>query len=299
MRTLIADGLRNFHCNRRLWGWLYLGKLAATLIFTLPVFIMVNPSLEYSDYAVPLLKSWSVGVIWELTMTHEQLFPTFLSVLLFLSLLVFLVKQFLNGGIYVSFLANTKTGVREFFAEGAALFTGNLKISLFMLVIYVPMLIASQIVVELVPADLFGSFGAFAFTKPIARVVLLYLFMITVSILSDCLRLHLVLHPAARFGERLREATNFYLVRLVKLNVLYYLYFVPFVLIWLLVEKLALTVTGGLGSVVGVWLELALFQLCSLLRTGQSLAFTASLAGPARGALGGRFVVDRKESMGD
>jgi hypothetical protein len=66
---------------------------------------------------------------------------------------------------------------------------------------------------------------------------------------------------------------------------MYHLYFVPMVLLWLLIEKLALVVTAGLANMIGVFLELLLFQVCSLARTGHSLLFVATVGPMAREAI--------------
>jgi hypothetical protein len=59
----------------------------------------------------------------------------------------------------------------------------------------------------------------------------------------------------------------------------YFLFcFVPFVIVWLAIERLAFGVTAGMGTFAGVVIELVLFQVCSFVRTGQSLLFTASAA---------------------
>jgi len=47
---------------------------------------------------------------------------------------------------------------------------------------------------------------------------------------------------------------------------------------WLLIEYLAVQTTRGLGNMFGVMLELILFQICSFLRTGQSLLVPATFA---------------------
>ena len=58
----------------------------------------------------------------------------------------------------------------------------------------------------------------------------------------------------------------------------YAAYFVPFVLVWLAVEGLALVITGGMGNMFGAVIEFLLFQICSLVRVWQSLSGTLALA---------------------
>jgi hypothetical protein len=70
------------------------------------------------------------------------------------------------------------------------------------------------------------------------------------------------------------------------------------VILWLIIEKTALVVTGGLGNIIGVFLELIVFQICSFARTGQSLLFTATVGPMARETLTARPDVPQPEEVG-
>lgn len=281
----VAAGWRNLRESFPLWGWMYLGKLILALAFTLPILAVVNATLDNSTYASVLLKSWSLDVITELMHHHRDVIPAFVSVLIFYAVIVFLFKQFLNGGIYHTFLSPSKVNLRKFFAQSAALFRGNLKVSLLMFLIYLFLAFVSQALAGFMPPDLAGHFGVAAAGGLVVRGVILYLFLISGSIFSDVLRFRLAAHPDQKFSQHLKAGVDFYLRAFVKLNGLYYVYFIPMVVLWLMIEKAALTVTGGLANIFGVFLELILFQLCSFARTGQSLLFTATLGPIARTAL--------------
>lgn len=280
----MQQGWVNFRKSLAMAGWLYLGKLILSLVFTLPLLAVINATLDNSAYASVLLKTWSLDVILELIHRHEDALPAFVSVLIFYAVAVFLFKQFLNGGIYSTYLRGSAVNVRQFFAESGALFRGNLKIAFFMLFVYFIMALISQAISAAIPSDITGHFGAASFGGTFARIGVLYLFLITASILSDLLRFRLVAFPDQRFFEQLRPAVDFYFRRIVKLNGIYYLYFIPMVLLWLVIEKLALVITGGLANMIGVFLELLLFQICSLARTGQSLLFVATVGPMAQQA---------------
>jgi len=294
MQVIVA-GWVNFRKSFALAGWLYLGKLVLALVFSLPLLAVINASLDNSAYASVLLKTWSFDVFVELMHRHQDVVPAFVAVLIFYSIAIFLFKQFLNGGIYFTYLAAKGANLRVFFAESAHLFRGNLKISLFMLFLYSFLVVLSQSIAALLPADITGYFGAAAFGGVFFHIVCLYIFLICGSILSDVLRLRLAACPKQKFMEQLRPAINFYLRRFVKLHSIYYLYFIPMVVLWLIIEKLALVVTGGLASMIGVFLELVLFQICSFARTGQSLLFTASVAPLAREGFAGAIDEQRFE----
>ncbi|MCP4684386.1 MAG: hypothetical protein GY867_02960 [bacterium] len=285
----VARGWQNFRRHFAVAGWLYLGKLSLSLVFALPLLAVVSGTLDNSAFASVLLKTWSFDVIRELLHRHEEVLPAFVAVLIFYSVAVFFFKQFVNGGIYFTFMAARGVVVKSFFAEAAGLFRGNLKISLFMLFVYSTLAIMSQSVAAMIPEDLTGHFGEAAFGGAFMHLVCLYVFLIPASILSDVLRLRLAAFPDQKFLSQLRPAVNFYLRRFVKLHSIYYLYFLPMVILWLIIERSALALTGGLANIIGVFLEMVLFQLCSFARTSQSLLFTASIAPLTSDALGGRF----------
>jgi hypothetical protein len=297
--AMVSDGVVNMRRHFALWWWLYLAKLLLALVITLPLLAVTDAVLSTSAFGGALLRSWSVDVLAELILTQERLLPVFVLVLFSYSALVFLFKQFINGGIYTSLLAKRPLGRRQFFAESAAGLRGNLKISLIMAVIYLLLAVVSQTVAEMFPADLFGNFGWGTFLNLFVHWAFLYLFLIAGSVFSDLLRLHLAAQPESRLLKRLKTMLVFYRSRFVKLNGVYYLYFVPLVIIWLLIEKLALAITGGLGTMVGVILELALLQFCSWLRTGQSLLFSATAAPMLRDAFPGQVIAGRGETESD
>jgi hypothetical protein len=274
----IQTGIHELKARFRLWNWLYVVKLGLALVFTLPVLAVVSAKVDYSSYAAPLLETWSFDVIYELIGTSPDLAPVLIAVLLFYGLAAFLIGQFLNGGIYSSFLSDRPLRLREFFAEAASLFRMNMKVSLLMLPVYVTLFLVAGTIAEVVPSDLFGHFGLATVGGLGVRVALMYVAFIFGSAFSQILRLFLTADPNVPVLKIIRPAVDFYLRRAVKLNGIYFLYFVPFVLIWLLAEYVGASVAAALGSVAGVMIEMFLFQACSWLRTGQSLAFTATAA---------------------
>jgi len=280
MAGVLSDGMSNCRRNFSVWCFLYFSKLLLAALFAIPLFIIVNANVEISRFATTLITSWSLDVISELAMTRENVFTSFLLLLMFYAVVVFLFRQFVNGGIYHSLLARHKVSTRDFFGEAAVLFTGHLKVSALMCLIYIPLVIlviASQIVASLLPDSLFMNFGAIPLCRILARIALVYPFLILGVILSDLLRFRLTTHPSERLPAGLKAAMDIYRTNFVQLNGIYYLYLLPFVAIWIVIEWLAMQLTGGLANTFGVLLELLLFQLCSFLRTGQSLLYMATV----------------------
>jgi len=276
MAGIVRTGWAGWRRNGSLWTGLYLVKLLLAVIVTIPVMSMVNGSVDNALYATPLLSEWSLDAIGEVVLTRPNLASVFFVSLGFFALLVFFLKQFANGGIYVSLLRGQLLSARSFFAEAGAQFGGNLKISLIMLPVYGLLALVAFLTIPLIPSDVFGSFSNGALAGLQARMALLWIIFIAGSILSDLLRLSLAARPELSVRQHWSDAFRLYRGRFVKLNGLYYLYFIPFVVVWIGFEKLALVVTGGMANVGGVMMELVLFQICSWLRTGQSLLFTST-----------------------
>ena len=158
------------------------------------------------------------------------------------------------------------------------LFTGNLKISLLMAAIYFVLGVLGLFFGAMVPEGPFRQFSAVSLAPVFLRGAVLYIFVIFGGVLSDLMRLRLSANPSTALRDIFRETWDTYRRHFVKLIGVYYLFFVPFVIIWVVIELLTIRVTGALAGVIGVLIELALFQLCSFLRTGQSLLTTATFA---------------------
>lgn len=278
MARLVSRGIDNCRKNFAIWYLLYFGKLILAAAFSIPLLTIINMTVENSRYAGALLGGWSLDVIGELGRARENVFTSFLIVLMFYSVIVFLFKQFLNGGIYSSLLARRKLDRRDFFGQSAGLFVGNLKVSALMALVYVLLLMVALTAGSFVPEKPFQGFGAVALYPMFLRIALLYPFLIAGTILSDVLRFRLAAHPAEAFRLTLRAAVDTYRSRFVQLNGIYYVYFLPLVAVWLLAEWLAVQVTSGMGNMLGVLLELILFQVCAFLRTGQSVLGSATIA---------------------
>lgn len=273
----LREGWTNWRANIALVPALYGLKLALALLFTLPIFVMTSASIEYSAYPTRLVSGWDLDVISELFRANEGVAPTMLVVLISFVIIAFLVKQFLNGGLYSTYLKG-RLGLAAFLYESARQTTTNLKISILMLPVYLLLIFMGGQISRLIPSTLTGRFGAAALGAPIASVVVIAAFVLIGVIISESLRLHRAMHPERHGFRRVRDTLDFLRRNGVRLYGYYLVYLVPFVAIWLIVEMAALSITGGLANGLGVLLELLLFQICACVRTGQSLLFTATVA---------------------
>jgi hypothetical protein len=282
VRETIAQGIAAFRHNLVLCGWLYLLKLALALMVTVPLLIQIQLDLENSLFARPLLGDWSFGVIAELFSNRTNLATSMMLFLGCVAALALILKQFLNGGIFSTLLRGGRADIQGFFSDGAKLFVGNMKITIIMAIIYALLLIPGNFLIKLVPSDLFGHYNNPQVYVAVARYIVLYIIFVLAGILSDLARFRIAAFPGDRISLSFRWALNFYRANWVQAIGIYAICFVPFVLFWLVVERLALVVTGGLGNMLGVIVELLLFQSCSLVRTGQSLLFASSAAAMIR-----------------
>ncbi|PWB75952.1 hypothetical protein C3F09_01445 [candidate division GN15 bacterium] len=278
MRALIGHGWRAFYSNRKLWLYLYLVKLGLALVVTIPVLITVQSALENTLYSTPLLKEWSLKVIGELIFQRPFVLGYAVVATVIFALLVVLIRQFLNGGIYRAYASGARVTAREFFVAAGTRFGVHLRITGLMTIAYLLLLgigiwfgsFAGRIITSTAPESGGVAFGVW--------LGVIGLFLTPAIAFSDTIRAASVRAGDTTLRPLMMEAFAFYRSRWVQLIGTYLLLFVPFVLLWALVEKSALLVTGALASKAGVFVELLLFQICSLLRTGQSLLFTASVA---------------------
>lgn len=289
MPGVVNTGVKNFRRNLPLWGGLYVAKLLLALLFAMPFLIMIEGSLANSPYARALMSSWSLDVMIELFTVRENVLSTFMVILFFYAVAVFFLKQFLNGGIYYTYLSSGRTNLFTFFGEGARQFRGNLKISLVMIVIYLIALLIGSFVSALVPGDWFGYFGSGGIRAVLARTVVVFLFLIAAFVLSDLLRLRLAAFPNELLSVSFRAVIAFCRENFVKCYGIYLLYFAPLVVICFLFERLSIATTAAIAGMIGVIIELALFQISAFLHVGQSLIFTASLAPLLKRSQPGRF----------
>ena len=289
MGETIRQGLVGFRANIRIWLWLFVGRVGLALLLTLPLLAVADSSLSNSTFASALSRSWSLDVLNELFSSSENLLTTFLVVLVFYSVLVFLLKQFVTGGICYSFLSNKRVTARDFFGESGRLFVANLKISLVMLAVYFVLVIIGSMLARLLPVGVFGHYGSAGLLTLIGRFAVVALVLAVGTLFSDLFRLRVTAYPDLPIGESFRVTFDFYRGRLVKCYGIYLVYAVPYGLLWLLIEWLTVQLTGGLGSMVGVILEMVLFQLCVLAQQAQSLLVTATLAPMLRKEHPGRF----------
>lgn len=275
----LARGWSNFRRSYRLWPGMFALKLGLALLFTIPVWMVVGYSLEHSVAGSLLSERWSLDVLTELIASNSGAAVAFLVILVAYGTAAFLIKQFVNGGIYGAYLRRDLNRAGGFFAASGAGFTGHLMISLVMIPVYLILLFMGQALSTVLPSHLFGQFGTEYMAGRALQVAVVVAFILMGVMVSESLRFRKTACPNECFRELVSGSLDFLRVRGVRLYGYYIVLFVPFVMLWVLVENLALVVVAGVPGLIGILFEMILFQLCSFVRTGQSLLFSA-IVGP-------------------
>jgi hypothetical protein len=288
MVSMMKSGWRRFTAARHLWIGLYLLKLALALVISLPALAVMQAQLDQSLYATPLLKSWSLAIVGELVRERHAVLGSLLTVLFFYTLLVLAIRQFLNGGIYSTYLSHSRLSRKEFFGRCGELFVRHVRVSGLMLIMYAILLGVGMLVASIVGGVLSGLIPDSSSLVIIVWLGIVFLFMVPGLAFSDVFRAAATLNSVESTRDTWKTAMVFFRLHWVQVVGTFLTMFVPFLVVWIVIEKLALVVTGGLGNKLGVLLELILFQSCSLIRTGQSLLVTATITDRyARAAVNG------------
>lgn len=271
-------GVRTIRANGPLWIGLYLGKLILAAVVTIPMQMIIYSQVDFSELASTLLGEWNLGLIAELAAARPNVITTLILVVFMVAGLAFLIRQFLNGGIYAALSGRSADDAEGFFANCGKMFLIHMRISAVMAPLYLGLLIIALIVVAAIPNRLFGLWGNGWLYTVLVRFGVTGAILTAGSVCSDIVRLQATRYPQAKLGFWIREALNYLRHRIVQTVGVYLLYAIPMAAIWLLIERVALAVTGGLQNMLGVVIELVLFQVCSLLGVGQSLLFVATVA---------------------
>ncbi len=282
---------------RGLWLNLYLVKALTATAFILPLYLVTDSYLSSSLYSRRLLGDWDISVLIELFGGRIDLVPVFLLFGLAAAIIFLLIMQFLNGGIYYLAVSGKISPVQwsDFWSECGTNFKAHLKITAMMIVVYLVLLIAGLIFVNMVGMAGGKLTGKSAMYMAGAKALILMVIMTTASTFSDAVRAAITARPGVSFRESLRTGSDFFRPRVLRLAGFYFLTYLPFLATWILVEILALWTVGFLGNVVGIFLEFILFQICSFSRTGQKLWYLFFIGGRFREAVPGRFLPQQAE----
>lgn len=296
MKALI-ESAKKLMPARFLWLGLYLVKAILALIVVIPVFLSANAALSSSVFSRPLVESWDMSILVELILQKDDAIGLFAGYMLAAAVLYLVIMQFINGGLYFVVVSGRKMSEsgKEFWYECGARFMGHLKITGVMLVVYMMLLFSALFVV-----NVFGVFGqtlmgTSALIFMFGKLIIIFLILLAASVFSDSARAALAAAPEKPFKDVLKIAADFFRPRFTRLISMYLLTYLPFIIIWLLAEYSAAAITGSMGGLAGIFLELILFQLAAGARTAQKLWYLFYMGGLFRENYAGRFLPRQAE----
>ncbi len=282
---------------KMLWLGLYSLKAIFAMIVAVPVYLTANAALSKAVFSKSLMSSWDVSVLVELVLQKGDAIGLFAGYMLAAAILYLIVMQFINGGLYYITVSGKKLSdaKQDFWTECGRRFFGHIKITLLMLIVYMMLLFSGLFIVNIFAALGQNLIGPPALIFLFGKLVIIFLILLAASVFSDSARAALAADPDKTFKEILKIAADFFRPRFTKIIGAYIVTYLPFVVIWLIVEYLALAVTGGIGGLVGIFLEFVLFQIASGTRTAQKLWYLFYLGGHFRASHSGRFVPQQVE----
>nr|MBN2278004.1 hypothetical protein [candidate division Zixibacteria bacterium] len=287
---------------RRLWLYLYLFKAIFAALLVLPFFMTVNAIAAPSPFSLTLLDHWDMSVIMELmTMTYTAA-PALLMIPVVGAIIYVVIMQFLNGGIYFLMISRgfEKVDWKEFYGECGINFGAHIKITLVMLIIYSLLIPSGMFFINM--AGLAGGnlIGLPAVLFALFKLLIMILILTAASIFSDSVRAACAAYPEKSIREKLKLGSGFLKLRLWRLLGIYIVTYVPFLIIWGISEWSALRVIILFPAALAILFEFVLYQLSSILRTGQKLWYLVIMGGIFRDSYPGRFLPNQIElPLGD
>jgi hypothetical protein len=289
--------LKNIRLLKKLWIGLFLLKFVMAGLIILPFTLVANSDLSLSAFSRSLVSDWDLSVILELFAQSPDFIPMLLGGVFAGAIIYLVIMQFLNGGIYFLMVSGRFENIdwREFFAECGGGFRHNIYITFLMFPIYLIFLISANVFVNMISFAANDLVGKTALVMMLIKLIIIFLVLLVVSIFADSARSAAAAYPDKNFREILKTAADYFRPRFRNITLIYILTFIPFLIVWGLVEKGALLATGHFAGFIGVALEFLLFQISSFVRTGQKLWFLACLGKDFRLLYQGRFLPKQAE----
>ncbi len=280
---------------RELWLGLYLLKFGLSLLIVIPFYLVNNSVLSSSVFSRPLIDSWDFSVLTEMFFGRGEVFAQYL-IFIFVGLVIYIaIWQFLNGGIYYLLVSGRfeKIDWRDFFAECGSGFNTHLKITMMMFVIYALLLFAGMFFVNIISVA-----GGHLVGKPVLvmfmfKLSILMLIMLAASIFSDAFRATVSAYPEKSLRESIRIASEYFKQALKRLLGVYMITFIPLLIFWLMAGLLSFSAISTIGGLVGISIEIIIFQFISILRTGQKLWYLTCFGKDYRSGNQGRFLPEQ------
>ena len=275
-----------------LWLLIYLLKAVMAIFLVMPFYATYDSVLSSSLFSKSLIEHWDLSVIVELLSDRGNALPALLMVLVVGVIIYMFIMQFINGGLYYVVVSRRFPPLnwRDFFAECGSGFSTNIKIMLMMMLVYTLLIPAGMFFIGIISVAGGHLIGKAALIFSVFRLAIMFIILLAASIFSDSVRAAASAYPERSFREVLKIGAEFFKPRLGKLLIIFLTTYIPFLLIWGVVELLSLHSVGRIGGAVGISLEFILFQIAAATRTGQKLWYLVILGNNFNKISPGRFV---------
>jgi hypothetical protein len=276
---------------------LYLVKAVLSGLLIVPIFLSNNAILGSSSISRSLLEDWDMSVILELFSGRSEVALIYLLYIICGGLVYLLMMQFLNGGIYYLAVSGRfpRHEKNEFFNECGYNFINNLKISGIMIMVYLILFPAGMFLTNMAGIFIGDGSGLSIILATMLKLGIMAIVFLLASIFSDTARAAVAANPEKSVGDIVRTAAMFYRTNFLRLLGAYFTTYLPFLLIWGIVEILAIQTTRIPTGIAGVLFEFALFQVAALARTIQKLWYLLYLGKEYKIYNPGRFTPEQAE----
>jgi hypothetical protein len=280
---------------RELWLGLYFLKFGLSLLVVIPFYLVNNSVLSSSIFSQTLIESWDFSVLIEMFFGRGEVFSQYL-IFVFIGLVIYVaIWQFLNGGVYYLFVSGRleKINWRDFFAECGIGFNMHLKITMMMLVVYALLLFAGMFFVNIISMAGGHLVGKAVLIMDLFKLSILMLIMLAASIFSDAVRATASAFLDKPFRENMKIASEYFKSALRRLFKIYLITFVSFLIFWGAAGWLSMSVIDGVGGLIGISIEIILFQMISFVRNGQKLWYLTCFGKDYISKYQGRFLPEQ------
>jgi hypothetical protein len=272
--------------------FLYLAKFIVAFLLVAPFFLTNNGALSSSEFSKTLLSDWDISVLVELFSGRLELFSLYALGIVIGATIFAIIAQFLNGGLYYMVVSGVRSRINSslFFAECGGNFMTHIKITFMMILIYMALLPAGMFFVNLIGLMVGNELvGGKAMILGFVKLGVLALIILAASIFSDSVRAASAASPEKQFSEIIRFGADFFRPRAIGLTGIFLTAYLPFVVVWGICEIAAIEATDFMTGLPGIFMEFILFQICSILRTGQKFWYLLYLGKEYRTFAPGRF----------
>jgi hypothetical protein len=289
--------LRKLIEMRPIWLYFYLLKATISVLLVLPFYMTFNSYLAPSQFSQTIIGSWDMSVILELFSHSNNFVPSYIMMIIIGAIIFMALMQFLNGGLYFIIVSgkSNKINWSDFFGECGINFGTHIKITLLMGLVYMILIPAGMFFINAISMAGGTLMGQAALYLTLFKLLVMVLILLAASTFSDIARAASAAFPEKGFGEILKIAADYFRPRMFKLVKVFIITWLPFFLVWLAVESLALAVIGMSFGILGVVLEFFLFQVSAITRTGQKLWYLIIVGHEFRKINPGRFLPEQVE----